>query len=120
MNIISTAAEQVSIGSSQVSDGSQALSSGSTEQAASVEELGATVTQIAGQAEHNLDNVAEAQKEVVIAAEALVTGTGYMLSLIHISEHTRLMRISYAVLCLKKKKNTININTHILRIITYN
>src|SRR5660397_271846 len=30
-----------------------------------------------------------------------------MLSLIHISEPTRLRRISYAVFCLKKKKQTI-------------
>src|SRR5660398_290670 len=32
------------------------------------------------------------------------------LSLIHISEPTRLRRISYAVFCLKKKKNTNNNN----------
>ena len=31
---------------------------------------------------------------------------GMYLSLIHISEPTRLRRISYAVFCLKKKKNT--------------
>src|SRR5660397_275270 len=31
--------------------------------------------------------------------------THYSLSLIHISEPTRLRRISYAVFCLKKKKN---------------
>src|SRR5674536_228270 len=30
----------------------------------------------------------------------------YMLSLIHISEPTRLLSISYAVFCLKKKKHT--------------
>ena len=44
-----------------------------------------------------------------------VTGYGeasmppYLLSLIHISEPTRLGMISYAVFCLKKKKN---INKH--------
>ena len=32
--------------------------------------------------------------------------TGYDLSLIHISEPTRLGMISYAVFCLKKKKKT--------------
>src|SRR5660398_220658 len=32
-----------------------------------------------------------------------VSGTGSALSLIHISEPTRLRRISYAVFCLKKK-----------------
>ena len=31
--------------------------------------------------------------------------SGHLLSLIHISEPTRLRRISYAVFCLKKKKN---------------
>src|SRR5450759_5869011 len=39
-----------------------------------------------------------------------VSGAGagqiYLLSLIHISEPTRLGMISYAVFCLKKKKNT--------------
>src|SRR5678816_4747665 len=32
--------------------------------------------------------------------------SGYNLSLIHISEPTRLLSISYAVFCLKKKKKT--------------
>ena len=34
------------------------------------------------------------------------------LSLIHISEPTRLLSISYAVFCLKKKKKTLNNNQH--------
>src|SRR5678816_4813194 len=34
----------------------------------------------------------------------LYTHTLYLLSLIHISEPTRLLSISYAVFCLKKKK----------------
>eukprot|EP00658_Telonema_sp_P-2_P039767 TRINITY_DN28406_c0_g1_i1.p1 TRINITY_DN28406_c0_g1~~TRINITY_DN28406_c0_g1_i1.p1 ORF type:complete len:109 (-),score=22.90 TRINITY_DN28406_c0_g1_i1:10-336(-) len=33
-----------------------------------------------------------------------ITGVGHHLSLIHISEPTRLLSISYAVFCLKKKK----------------
>src|SRR5674536_388110 len=33
--------------------------------------------------------------------------TAYILSLIHISEPTRLLSISYAVFCLKKKKKKI-------------
>ena len=33
-------------------------------------------------------------------------GPEYLLSLIHISEPTRLLSISYAVFCLKKKNNT--------------
>eukprot|EP00658_Telonema_sp_P-2_P001180 TRINITY_DN10451_c0_g1_i1.p1 TRINITY_DN10451_c0_g1~~TRINITY_DN10451_c0_g1_i1.p1 ORF type:complete len:140 (-),score=50.37 TRINITY_DN10451_c0_g1_i1:99-518(-) len=35
-------------------------------------------------------------------------GPMYYLSLIHISEPTRLLSISYAVFCLKKKKKTIH------------
>src|SRR5450756_11052 len=37
---------------------------------------------------------------------------GPYLSLIHISEPTRLGMISYAVFCLKKKKKTLNINIY--------
>src|SRR5450759_5776021 len=40
---------------------------------------------------------------IVNFAESLI-GTPYKLSLIHISEPTRLGMISYAVFCLKKKK----------------
>src|SRR5678815_1265941 len=43
----------------------------------------------------------------VIAGSPLFTNAGasdYTLSLIHISEPTRLLSISYAVFCLKKKK----------------
>eukprot|EP00658_Telonema_sp_P-2_P033734 TRINITY_DN24704_c0_g1_i1.p1 TRINITY_DN24704_c0_g1~~TRINITY_DN24704_c0_g1_i1.p1 ORF type:complete len:158 (-),score=6.33 TRINITY_DN24704_c0_g1_i1:45-518(-) len=40
-------------------------------------------------------------------------GTTLVLSLIHISEPTRLLSISYAVFCLKKKKRSIhNTNVH--------
>mgnify|MGYP007068796355 CR=1 FL=1 len=48
----------------------------------------------------------ESQKEGARNSKALI------LSLIHISEPTRLLSISYAVFCLKKKNtNHININT---------
>eukprot|EP00658_Telonema_sp_P-2_P005180 TRINITY_DN11947_c0_g1_i1.p1 TRINITY_DN11947_c0_g1~~TRINITY_DN11947_c0_g1_i1.p1 ORF type:complete len:221 (-),score=34.51 TRINITY_DN11947_c0_g1_i1:51-713(-) len=40
--------------------------------------------------------------------ELSTEGTIYSLSLIHISEPTRLLSISYAVFCLKKKKTYIN------------
>mgnify|MGYP002682039042 CR=1 FL=1 len=43
---------------------------------------------------------------------------GYWLSLIHISEPTRLLSISYAVFCLKKKKNTRNRKYHTTLTIT--
>src|SRR5678815_2130297 len=39
--------------------------------------------------------------QAILAAKA---GAAYVLSLIHISEPTRLLSISYAVFCLKKKK----------------
>ena len=45
--------------------------------------------------------------EVVTLAS--VNKEGYPLSLIHISEPTRLGMISYAVFCLKKKKRRYNI-----------
>lgn len=78
MHTINTAAEQVSIGSSQVSDGAQALAAGSTEQASSVEELSATVTQIAEQAEKNLDGVKDANKEVEVAGTSVNNGNQHM------------------------------------------
>src|SRR5678815_2277861 len=41
---------------------------------------------------------------VLVATGAVSSGQGHELSLIHISEPTRLLSISYAVFCLKKKK----------------
>src|SRR5660397_268996 len=46
------------------------------------------------------DTTEKLMKESIMIADALGSG----LSLIHISEPTRLRRISYAVFCLKKKK----------------
>ena len=45
-----------------------------------------------------------AGSEFRVFSETLASG-GVVLSLIHISEPTRLLSISYAVFCLKKKKN---------------
>src|SRR5428012_340 len=45
-----------------------------------------------------------------LAAAAFTFQAGYPLSLIHISEPTRLGIISYAVFCLKKKKNNLLIS----------
>eukprot|EP00658_Telonema_sp_P-2_P080353 TRINITY_DN7984_c0_g1_i8.p2 TRINITY_DN7984_c0_g1~~TRINITY_DN7984_c0_g1_i8.p2 ORF type:complete len:113 (-),score=18.54 TRINITY_DN7984_c0_g1_i8:58-396(-) len=42
------------------------------------------------------------------------------LSLIHISEPTRLLSISYAVFCLKKKKKKIKNHTYMINIILMN
>eukprot|EP00658_Telonema_sp_P-2_P051863 TRINITY_DN3997_c0_g1_i4.p1 TRINITY_DN3997_c0_g1~~TRINITY_DN3997_c0_g1_i4.p1 ORF type:complete len:133 (+),score=24.01 TRINITY_DN3997_c0_g1_i4:161-559(+) len=39
-----------------------------------------------------------------VSRSAIICGQGELLSLIHISEPTRLLSISYAVFCLKKKK----------------
>src|SRR5678816_1463426 len=44
----------------------------------------------------------------IIGAGELIVIDVVMLSLIHISEPTRLLSISYAVFCLKKKKNNKN------------
>eukprot|EP00658_Telonema_sp_P-2_P052695 TRINITY_DN4094_c0_g1_i2.p2 TRINITY_DN4094_c0_g1~~TRINITY_DN4094_c0_g1_i2.p2 ORF type:complete len:100 (-),score=15.12 TRINITY_DN4094_c0_g1_i2:47-346(-) len=49
---------------------------------------------------------------VVVATRAGLAGAHRPLSLIHISEPTRLLSISYAVFCLKKKKK----NHHLLLI----
>src|SRR5660397_263532 len=45
-----------------------------------------------------------AAAEAPSPASATAPGADWVLSLIHISEPTRLRRISYAVFCLKKKK----------------
>ena len=44
--------------------------------------------------------------------ESIKKQRGYSLSLIHISEPTRLLSISYAVFCLKKKKKNNTQVTH--------
>ena len=49
------------------------------------------------------ENPAERILTAATTAEALGYGTLWVLSLIHISEPTRLLSISYAVFCLKKK-----------------
>src|SRR5678816_4695386 len=46
---------------------------------------------------------AEALQKACQSLENEAVGLGYYLSLIHISEPTRLLSISYAVFCLKKK-----------------
>eukprot|EP00658_Telonema_sp_P-2_P024509 TRINITY_DN19852_c0_g1_i3.p1 TRINITY_DN19852_c0_g1~~TRINITY_DN19852_c0_g1_i3.p1 ORF type:complete len:154 (-),score=26.29 TRINITY_DN19852_c0_g1_i3:60-521(-) len=53
------------------------------------------------------------------AAHAMVPffGQGCNLSLIHISEPTRLLSISYAVFCLKKKKKIYKTNTDLIKYI---
>ena len=47
-------------------------------------------------------------KFLIVSASLKEVEKVYELSLIHISEPTRLRRISYAVFCLKKKKNIIH------------
>ena len=44
--------------------------------------------------------------------DKLAQDAGLLLSLIHISEPTRLLSISYAVFCLKKKKNNKKTSQH--------
>ncbi|SHI07003.1 HAMP domain-containing protein [Sporobacter termitidis DSM 10068] len=57
---ISTATQQVTIGSSQVSDFSLTLSQGATEQASSLEQLTASIGEIAEKTQRNADNANEA------------------------------------------------------------
>mgnify|MGYP007068836571 CR=1 FL=1 len=54
----------------------------------------------------------EQDRDLAPKVEALGMRTLVTLSLIHISEPTRLLSISYAVFCLKKK-NTQQLTTHI-------
>src|SRR5450759_3088568 len=48
--------------------------------------------------------MAPGKKEAVVVPDVVARNEGIGLSLIHISEPTRLGMISYAVFCLKKKK----------------
>lgn len=78
MQVIHTAAEQVSMGSSQVASGAQALASGSTQQAASVEELTASIAQIAEQSLENSESVRTATQYVGEALAGVHTGNEHM------------------------------------------
>jgi len=59
---ISSAAEQVAVGSKQVSDSSIALSQGATEQAGSIEELTASIEEISSQTKNNAGNANQANE----------------------------------------------------------
>eukprot|EP00658_Telonema_sp_P-2_P052537 TRINITY_DN40767_c0_g1_i1.p1 TRINITY_DN40767_c0_g1~~TRINITY_DN40767_c0_g1_i1.p1 ORF type:complete len:127 (+),score=20.03 TRINITY_DN40767_c0_g1_i1:76-456(+) len=52
--------------------------------------------------------------EAATPLHSLTNGAPVLLSLIHISEPTRLLSISYAVFCLKKKKNLYYLTETIL------
>ena len=52
--------------------------------------------------------ICKIQGSVLAGALLILTNATHALSLIHISEPTRLRRISYAVFCLKKKKQKTN------------
>src|SRR5678816_2419201 len=49
-------------------------------------------------------NIASRMESFAVPGSIFISGRVYDLSLIHISEPTRLLSISYAVFCLKKKK----------------
>lgn len=81
MQIIDTAAEQVSTGSAQVSSGAQALAAGSAEQASSVEELTVSIGKIAEEAEENSQNVKIANEFVEQAGKGVKKGNDHMSQL---------------------------------------
>ncbi|MFT3983872.1 MAG: methyl-accepting chemotaxis protein [Lachnospiraceae bacterium] len=78
LSTIRLSAVQVSSSSEQVSGGAQALASGSTEQAATVEELNASSTEIAKQAEENLDLVKITTEQLKQTADSLNVGNQRM------------------------------------------
>ena len=53
-----------------------------------------------------VDEIYRHQPDIIAATTWLFNHEQLLLSLIHISEPTRQAEISYAVFCLKKKKNT--------------
>src|SRR3546814_7142596 len=67
--------------------------------------LSDSVSSIVGSLSGNLG-----RKRRCLRAEAATVASAYMRSEEHTSELQSLMRISYAVFCLKKKKNKINRN----------
>ena len=63
--------------------------------------------------QESIASVCKALEPTLLAAEGI--GVVLTMSLINISDPTRLRRISYAVLCLKKKKYTERCNTRMFR-----
>ncbi|RDY31878.1 methyl-accepting chemotaxis protein [Lachnotalea glycerini] len=81
LKLISSAAEQVSMGSDQVSLAAQALASGATEQAAAVEELSASITDVATQSEQNVSSVRNASDYVSQAGVGINESNEHMKQL---------------------------------------
>lgn len=81
MGSISTAAEQVAVGSKQIADGNQAISQGATEQAASIEELTASITQIAAQTRQNAANANKANELSANGCAGATQGNAQMQAL---------------------------------------
>lgn len=75
---ISSASEQVAVGSKQVSDSSIALSQGATEQASSIEELTASLEEISSQTKLNAQNADQANKLAVVAKTNAIQGNTQM------------------------------------------
>ncbi|MEY8356101.1 methyl-accepting chemotaxis protein [Lachnospiraceae bacterium 54-53] len=84
---ISTAAEEVNTGASQVSSGAQALAAGAAEQAATVEELSHSLTQVAEQAQNNMEHVRTASHCARLAGEDIAAGNRHMEELTDAMSH---------------------------------
>jgi methyl-accepting chemotaxis protein len=75
---ISSAADQVAVGSKQVSDASITLSEGATEQASSIQELTASIEEISSQTQLNAKNANQANDLAVNAKTNAVQGNNQM------------------------------------------
>ncbi|MEO5363907.1 MAG: methyl-accepting chemotaxis protein [Magnetococcus sp. DMHC-8] len=71
---VSTAAEQVAIGSNEISDAAQNLSQGATEQAASVEETSSSMEEMSSNISQNTDNANTTQNIAQRAAKDAADG----------------------------------------------
>ncbi|MEO5334686.1 MAG: methyl-accepting chemotaxis protein [Magnetococcus sp. YQC-5] len=80
---ISTAAEQVSVGSNEISDAAQNLSQGATEQAASVEETSSAMEEMSSNIAQNSDNAGTTQTIAQKAAKDAAEGGAAVSQAVH-------------------------------------
>lgn len=78
ISIISISASQVDSGAGQVAAGAQSLADGSVRQAATIDDLSVSLSQIAGQAQENLQNVSAATEYAQLASSSVDEGNARM------------------------------------------